>query len=229
MRINERGDCIHSATEAVAIALTLQQPAEPPAPETPEDRIARLEAELAGLRTELEDIHVATLAGDVMVATDCDLRDLTIRVAQVQGELNQARRAQAEAEAQAREAVRAEREGAFPQAVEEARRARDEARRCFRDLAVALGRYCTATKRAIELNHQLHATFPDPDRWNSVRDIENRAALDPRHELLDAGYSPLMDFGHDLYVTVPPLLKPATKEDSGHEFLTTLPQGKKEG
>jgi chromosome segregation ATPase len=177
----------------------------------------------------LEDIHVATLAGDVMAATDCDLRSLTIQVAQVQGELNQARKALEDAEAQAREAQRAEREGAFPKAIEEARRARDEARRCFRDLAVALGRYCTATKQAIELNHQLHATFPDPDRRNSIRDIENRALLSPLNELRDAGYQVLMDFGHDLAISVPPLLKPGMKEDSGHEFLITLPQGKKEG
>jgi hypothetical protein len=43
-------------------------------------------------------------------------------------------------------------------------------------------------------------------------DIDNRAALIPLHELRDAGYSPLMDFGHDLSITVPPLLEPGKKE-----------------
>jgi hypothetical protein len=227
---NDRGDIIYTPAQAAAIATALYLKEDPPEliPETPRDVTKRLEAELSTLRAKLAAVNAAALRGDITAIRNADLPQLTIELAATQNALEAARQAQQEAEQQELEAARAEREGRFPQVVEEARNARDEARRAFRSLAVALGKYCAATREAIRLNGELRSSFPDPDRWNLIHDIENRAALSPLHELMDAGYSPLMDFGHDLSLSVPPLLMPGQKEEST-SYITLPPMAEKAG
>ncbi len=211
---NDRGDIIHTPAQAAAIAtaLLIAEEKPTPAPETPSDVVARLEAEYEELRTKLAALNAAALQGDIQTIRSSALSELTIQLAATRNALEAARQAEQQAEQDALAAAQLEREGRFPQAVAQAQQARAEARRAYRDLAVALGRYCTATREAIVLNGELRAAFPDPDRWNLIHDIENRATLIPLHELRDSGYSPLMDFEHDLSITVPPLLEPGKKE-----------------
>jgi hypothetical protein len=215
--LNDRGQHILNAADHIAVIMANQTAAEPPAPvpETPADAVKRLEAELATLRSQLDAINAATKRGDVQAARTCDLQGLTIQVASLENELTAARKSVEDADWQASRELQEQRRQQFPQAVEQALRARADARRAYREMAVALGVYCAATKQAIQLNHEIRAGFPapDPDRLNALRDIENRAALDPLNELLDAGYTPLMDFGHDLKITVPPLTAPEKRKD----------------
>jgi hypothetical protein len=216
MHINERGDHVLNAQEAVAVALANRKTAEPPAPvpETPSDVVAQREAELRQLRSQLDAVNAAAKRGDVQAVANCDLRDLSIQVASAENALQLARQAQAEAERAASRGTRERREQEFRESVESALGARVSIRRLYRDLAVAMGTLCASTERAIQLNHDLRAgaPFPDVERTNQVRDIENRGALIPLRDLLDAGYKTLMGYGYDFALTVPPLTAPEKKE-----------------
>lgn len=161
---NDRGDIIHTPAQAAAIAtaLLIAEEKPTPAPETPSDVVARLEAEYEELRTKLAALNAAALQGDIQTIRSSALSELTIQLAATRNALEAARQAEQQAEQDALAAAQLEREGRFPQAVAQAQQARAEARRAYRDLAVALGRYCTATREAIVLNGELRAALPDP-------------------------------------------------------------------
>jgi hypothetical protein len=216
MPYNDRQEYVHSAAEAAAIAQANRQTEEPNTPVSlgPADAVVQLENELVQLRLKLDAFNAAAKRGDVQAIAGCDLRDLSIKVASAENALELARQAQAEAEREASRGTRDRREREFQLSVESAIAARVSIRRLYRDLAVAMGTLCASTERAIQLNHDLRAgaAFPDVEKTNQIRDIENRTSLIPLHDLLDAGYKTLMGFGYDLALTVPPLTAPEKKE-----------------
>jgi len=215
---------IPSAAETVAIAandpnsaygkhLASLRPA-PEQVETTEDRIMRLETELATVKVNLADATDAVNSGDAAAAARYDLPALATQSAELRGQLIAARRVLEDAERNDRHQSREQQKRDFETATEQARQARTGARRAYVALAVALGIYCDSTRRAISLNHEIRkgGPFPDPERVNQLLDLENRAELSPLNELRDKGYTPLMDFGHNLLISVPPLLEPGKKE-----------------
>ena len=209
---NDRGDIIHTPAQAAAIAtaLLIAEEKPTPAPETPSDVVARLEAEYEELRTKLAALNAAALQGDIQTIRSSALSELTIQLAATRNALEAARQAGSKPNKTLwpprnwsargdfpRPWRRLNRHGPRPAVLTETWRLR------WAGIARQL--------EAIVLNGELRAAFPDPDRWNLIHDIENRATLIPLHELRDSGYSPLMDFGHDLSITVPPLLEPGKK------------------
>ena len=200
-------------TTAYGAALAASRP-KPVPQETSEERIARLETELAAVKVQTKSLSDLIEAGNVEAASCVNLTELAERSAELQGQLTAARKVTEDAAFNARQELREQRKAEFRQMVEQARQSRAEFRRAFALAAAALGAHCHATEQAVTLNHQLREHFPLPDveRDNDIRDVTNRAALSPLPELLDAGFSPLMGFGFDLVITLPPLSAPGTKE-----------------
>jgi hypothetical protein len=177
--------------------------------ETPEDRVRRLETELAALTLKINTATEAAKGGDTETAARFDLTALSCDAAEIRGKLTAARKAMEDADWQSKQESREQRKKEFEQAVGKARQSRAEFRQFFELAAAALGRYCIATESAIKLNHAIRngAPWPDPLRTNDLADIANRASLSPLTELLDGGYKAVMSYGFDLSIKLPPLEK----------------------
>jgi chromosome segregation ATPase len=172
----------------------------PPEPE-PDEKVRTLMAELSAVEDELDAAADAARRGDAE-ASAVNLPALASRIAALQAELATAKQAAAEAEAEAERQKRQEQERQFNQAVEQARSDREEIRHLYRQLALALGSYCAAKERACDARNSLSTFLPDPWRDSQLSDVMNRAALDPKNELLDSGLKPVLG---NLELVIPPL------------------------
>jgi hypothetical protein len=208
---------IPSPEEAVAVALAKMAAARPPAPpepETPEDNITRLQTHLATLRRNIQLGTEATTTGDVETASRYDLKALAAEVASTLEQLEAASKAKADLDYLARSQEREDKKKEFALKIAEGRSARAEFQKFYELAAAALGRWCTATERAIALNHETVERFcPDPEQVTAMADLENRALLCPLNTLMDAGFAPVMNFGFDLWFRLPPLIAPENKKE----------------
>jgi len=192
---------------ARAVMAAQAEAADPPEL-TPHERVQKLEQQLAAAQDELDAAADAARQGDVEAARRANLPALAAHIAALQGELTVAREAEAEAEAVQHSQERRAQEAQFENSVARARASREAVRGLYRQLALELGHYCTYTESAVNLRNALSRFIPDPVRDAALSDVMNRAALDPKNELLDSGLQGV--FG-DLAITIPPLVERSNK------------------
>jgi hypothetical protein len=195
-----------AAAKATAILRAARERESPAAPveETPQERVTRLTTELREMRKQMELATARACRGET---TGDTLAQIAAQIAAHTTALKDAQRVAngtaIREEREQRERWRRE----FEERTERARQARAEARQAWAVASKALGMYCEETRLAILLNSKLRSgsPFPDIERENQLRDLENWALLDPKVEVMAEGYEPLLDFGYNLAVQIVPL------------------------
>ena len=186
---------------AQAVMAAQSESVEKPEPK-PDEKVRTLMSELSAVQDELDAAADAARRGDAE-ASAVNLPALASRIAALQRELSAARDEEAEAERKREADEQRGFEKTFTESVERARRDREDIRGLFRQLAVALGSYCSAVEAACNARNALSTFLRDPVCDLELSDVSDRSALSPLNELLDSGLKPV--FG-DLSLNIPPLI-----------------------